>query len=178
MVKDRIVLGQTFPRSCTGLATHDNLVTLNIALDAEQSTLDTIVAIERQARLAESHGQMDFDAVVLDLKPENDMSRTALFDILIVRDSPTPQRCTPGAIGWGKYDLVLAPLRVRTGGSNWALRSIHACLKLKLSVTGATCWRICCVSCLKAADCQFGLLPLMPETAVAPLLCRWNTAPP
>ena len=168
--QDRIVLGQTFPRSCTGLATHDNLVTLNIALDAEQSTLDTIVAIERQARLAESHGQMDFDAVVLDLKPENDMSRTALFDILIVRDSPTPQRCTPGAIGWGKYDLVLAPLRRADGGIELGL-TFNTCLFKAETISH---WGDMLAHLLRilpqSGDCQFGLLPLMPETAVAPLL--------
>lgn len=168
--QDSIVLGQTCPRAGTGLAAHDNLVTLNIAVNAEQSTQDMIAGIARHARQAESHGQTDFDAVVLDLRPENDMSRTALFDILMVRDSATAQRCTPGAIGWGKYDLVLAPLRRTDGGLDLGL-TFNTCLFEPETIRN---WGDMLAHLLRilpqSGDQLFNMLPLMPDTAVAPLI--------
>ncbi|MEP5728229.1 MAG: amino acid adenylation domain-containing protein [Sulfitobacter sp.] len=117
-----IVLGQTFARQGTGLGTFDNLVTLRIDVDANKPCERMIADIAGLAAQANTHGQTDFDTVVLDLKPENDMSRTALFDVLMVRDNAVPsQRCAPGATGWGKYDLVLAPLFRRDGGLDLGL---------------------------------------------------------
>ena len=66
--------------------------------------------VERAA--AERHGAMAFDRVVLAVKPQNDMSRTALFDVLFddgegeLAGLADPSLIDPG-LGWGKYDLVL-----------------------------------------------------------------------
>lgn len=169
--QDSVVLGQTCPRAGTGLAAHDNLVTLNIPVRPDCTTDDMISEIAQTARLAEMHGQTDFDAVVLDLRPENDMSRTALFDILMVRnDADIASRITPAASGWGKYDLVLASLRRPDGG-------------LELDLTFNTCmfdhetiahWGDMLVHLLEEipqkGEQPFDLLPLMPDAQVAPLI--------
>ncbi|SNR80185.1 amino acid adenylation domain-containing protein [Puniceibacterium sediminis] len=169
--QDSIVLGQTCARQGSGLGAHDNLVTLNIALHAQLSTGDMIAEIARQARQAELHGQTDFDVVVLDLRPENDMSRTALFDILMVRESdPATTRCTPGAVGWGKYDLVLAPLRRADGGLDLGL-TFNSYMFDTATIRH---WGEMLAHLLgvlpHSGDQPFDLLPLMPEAAVAPLI--------
>jgi amino acid adenylation domain-containing protein len=59
---------------------------------------------------------MPFDLVVLAVKPQNDMSRTALFDVLFHYDRTPELQSFAGAsvrtvdtgLGWGKYDLVLS----------------------------------------------------------------------
>lgn len=174
--QDSIVLGQTCPRVGPGLAAHDNLVTLNIAVRPDSNTNDMISEIVQTARLAEMHGQTDFDAVVLDLRPENDMSRTALFDILMVRDSANAtSRITPAAIGWGKYDLVLASLRRPDGGLDLDL-TFNTCMFDHETVAH---WGDMLVHLLEAipkkGEHPFDLLPLMPDVEVAPLIAA--TAP-
>ncbi|OYW20290.1 MAG: hypothetical protein B7Z52_02460, partial [Burkholderiales bacterium 12-64-5] len=60
-----------------------------------------------------AHGAMPFDLAVLAVKPKNDMSRTALFDVLFHYDAahgaPAPGwQAVDTGLGWGKYDLVLS----------------------------------------------------------------------
>ncbi|WP_146587862.1 non-ribosomal peptide synthetase/type I polyketide synthase [Puniceibacterium confluentis] len=169
--QDRIVLGQTCPRTGDFPGSHDNLVTLNITLTPGAGTTETIAGIARQAELAARHGQTDFDAVVLDLRPENDMSRTALFDVLMVRDvAAEPTRLTPGSVGWGKYDLVLAPLVRADGGLDLGL-TFNA-----LMFDDATLrhWGGMLVHLLRvlprSGDVAFDLLPLIGDADVAPLV--------
>jgi amino acid adenylation domain-containing protein len=65
---------------------------------------------------------MPFDLIVLAVKPTNDMSRTALFDVLFHYDD-TPEPLVGGlsgtvldtGLGWGKYDLVLTVRPVADG---------------------------------------------------------------
>ncbi|KMK66289.1 hybrid non-ribosomal peptide synthetase/type I polyketide synthase [Puniceibacterium sp. IMCC21224] len=169
--QDSIVLGQTCPRTGRGLGSHDNLVTLNIVVDPDHSTTDIIAAIARQSRLAEAHGQTDFDTVVLDLKPDNDMSRTALFDVLMVRDSePAPSRCSPGAIGWGKYDLVLAPLRRQDGGLDLGLTFNSGMFDAATIRHWGDMLAHLLTALQQRGDQPFDLLSLMPDVDVAPLI--------
>ena len=65
---------------------------------------------------AEAHGGIPFDDIVLAIKPDNDMSRLALFDVLFdyEEDSVTGVTGMHAArwvnetgLGWGKYDLVV-----------------------------------------------------------------------
>ncbi|EXJ16201.1 hybrid non-ribosomal peptide synthetase/type I polyketide synthase [Imhoffiella purpurea] len=115
--QEEIVLGQTVPRRSGDPGGHANLVTLRIALTPTQIAREAIGTIAGHSAETLAHARTDFDRVVLDLKPDNDMSRTALFDVLYVRSAePVPGRTAPPAIGWGKYDLTLAANRTADGG--------------------------------------------------------------
>jgi amino acid adenylation domain-containing protein len=67
-------------------------------------------------RTALAHAAMPFDLIVLAVKPKNDMSRTALFDVLFrYDDAPKPPAfgtlrasMVETGLGWGKYDLALS----------------------------------------------------------------------
>jgi amino acid adenylation domain-containing protein len=87
---------------------------------------ETFAALAIRARdlrlTALAHAAMPFDLIVLAVKPKNDMSRTALFDVLFhyddVPEPPAFGTLRPGIIetglGWGKYDLTLS---IRAHGS-------------------------------------------------------------
>ncbi|MBM9616235.1 amino acid adenylation domain-containing protein [Desulfobulbus rhabdoformis] len=124
--QDTIVLGTTAPyqpkeeRSLIGPVT--NLVTLKVACDTSVQLDAFVEQISQQSRESLRHGALPFDKVVLDLKPKNDMSRTALFDVLYVREEGGAEDfLLPPAIGWGKYDLTLASSRNSTGQRELAL---------------------------------------------------------
>ena len=67
-------------------------------------------------RTALAHAAMPFDLIVLAVKPKNDMSRTALFDVLFrYDDAPEPPAfgtrrasMVETGLGWGKHDLALS----------------------------------------------------------------------
>ncbi|MFH9671790.1 amino acid adenylation domain-containing protein [Streptomyces sp. NPDC017405] len=81
--------------------------------------LATAVAAERAH--AQRHGHAPFDELVRRIDPVKDMSRTALFDVLVtVLDGTGPQEETGLAGGYGKYDLHLV-LRAEDGGHRGAL---------------------------------------------------------
>lgn len=169
--QDAIVLGQTAPRAGAGLGPHDNLVTLNLSIDPEQGTEALMAEVSRLSAEAEQHSQTDFDAVVLDLKPENDMSRTAIFDVLMVRQGEVPAiRLSSAAIGWGKYDLVCAPMRNHEGGLDIGL-TFNAQMFDAQTVAQ---WGAMLVHLLRVlpqeVEQPVGVLPLMPESDVAALL--------
>ena len=68
---------------------------------------DALVEASAAARREDVvRGAAPFDAVVLAVKPKNDMSRTALFDVMLVTDAPADQAVS--GLGWGKYDLTLS----------------------------------------------------------------------
>ncbi|WP_375413897.1 amino acid adenylation domain-containing protein [uncultured Bradyrhizobium sp.] len=79
-------------------------------------------------RTALAHAAMPFDLMVLAVKPKNDMSRTALFDVLFhYDDAPEPPafgtlhaRMVDTGLGWGKYDLVLS-IRAHADGLDLSL---------------------------------------------------------
>nr|WP_320012248.1 non-ribosomal peptide synthetase/type I polyketide synthase [uncultured Desulfobulbus sp.] len=124
--QDTIVLGTTAPsqleheRSLIGPVT--NLVTLQITCDTSLQIATFIKQIAEHSHEALLHSAIPFDTVVLDLKPKNDMSRTALFDVLYVRDDGSANDALlPPALGWGKYDLTLASNGDASGPRNLAL---------------------------------------------------------
>ncbi len=95
------------------LGPRTNLLPLRVSLDPGES----FAAFARRSavRAAEdaAHGAMPFDLAVLAVKPKNDMSRTALFDVLFHYDAahgaPAPGwQAVDTGLGWGKYDLVLS----------------------------------------------------------------------
>ncbi|MFH9402557.1 amino acid adenylation domain-containing protein [Streptomyces sp. NPDC017638] len=81
--------------------------------------LATAVAAERAHARRHEHAQ--FDELVRRIDPVKDMSRTALFDVLVtVLDETGPQEEAGLAGGYGKYDLHLV-LRGEDGGHRGVL---------------------------------------------------------
>jgi amino acid adenylation domain-containing protein len=79
-------------------------------------------------RVALVHAALPFDLIVLAVKPKNDMSRTALFDVLFhYDDAPEPPAfdtlhpsMVETGLGWGKYDLALS-IRAHASGLDVSL---------------------------------------------------------
>ncbi|MGW1602785.1 condensation domain-containing protein [Streptomyces eurythermus] len=87
--------------------------------DVTFDRLATAVAAERAH--AQRHEHAQFDELVRRIDPVKDMSRTALFDVLVtVLDETGPQEETGLAGGYGKYDLHLV-LRAEDGGHRGVL---------------------------------------------------------
>lgn len=97
----------------TGAAgTFANLLTLRADLDAAPGFAALALQTAERHAAAEAHAGLPFDHAVLAVKPKNDMSRTALFDVLFHHDrdgAAVPGgRVVDTGLGWGKYDLVLS----------------------------------------------------------------------
>lgn len=83
-----------------------NLLPLRLRITCPDETLgDYLERVEAVRGEALRHGGMPFDRVVFAADPENDMSRTALFDVLFVGHET---QSGFSGWGWGKYDLVLS----------------------------------------------------------------------
>ncbi|WP_413206106.1 amino acid adenylation domain-containing protein [Rhodospirillum sp. A1_3_36] len=112
-----IVHGETLAPSKPGvLGAYTNLVTLRSNLETCRSLAALAARCRTLRQAAETHGTTPFDRVVLALKPDNDMSRTALFDVLFdyVTTEDTDGIYETG-FGWGKYDLTLGWRHTKTG---------------------------------------------------------------
>ncbi|MBM3854898.1 MAG: AMP-binding protein, partial [Verrucomicrobia bacterium] len=103
-----------------------NLVALRSQLGGNPSFRAAVNAVASTLGQAREHQEMPFDSLVRVLRPENDMSRTALFDVLFGHDEAPPPMLDLGRgataqlvdtnLGFGKYDLNLA-LQARADGS-------------------------------------------------------------
>ena len=105
-----------------------NLLPERIAILPDE-TFPALAARARDIRRAGLvHAAMPFDSIVLAVKPKNDMSRTALFDVLFhYDDAPEPpafDTLRPSVLetglGWGKYDLALS-IRAHARGCDVSL---------------------------------------------------------
>ena len=76
-----------------------------------------LAQLNKTADQARQHQEMPFDRLVLELNPEKDMSRTALFDVLFQFEAEPPVVLEMGGVkaraidtnlGYGKYDLALS----------------------------------------------------------------------
>ena len=93
-----------------------NLLVMRNACPAGATLASLLTEVERQLRDGLHSQEMQFDQLVLALKPEKDMSRTALFDVLFQFDDAAPQQLRAGGLaadivetnlGYGKNDLHL-----------------------------------------------------------------------
>jgi len=109
-----IVIGEPFepeiPENLVGPAT--NLLVGRIDVSTAASFADLVRAAAATRARSEAHAGIPFDLTVLAIKPKNDMSRTALFDVLFRDESRDANlgpfgRIVESGLGWGKYDLVL-----------------------------------------------------------------------
>ena len=89
-----------------------NLVVLSDFV-RKSDTFDELVAqVQKTLHDAERHSVIPFDRLVAELKPQNDMSRTALFDVLYCYEKRLDEKCAEVTaldfnLGWGKYDYNL-----------------------------------------------------------------------
>jgi amino acid adenylation domain-containing protein len=134
--QDEIVVGTTMPgRRQPGterlIGPLSNLVVLRNHLGGNPDFRTLLADVTRTLRDAREHQEMPFDPLVLALKPEKDMSRTALFDVLVNYDNVPPPALDCGGgvtarlidpnLGYGKYDLNLALQEAPDGGVTGAL---------------------------------------------------------
>jgi amino acid adenylation domain-containing protein len=110
------VAGRTQPGTDNLVGPLANLVVLRTDLGGDPPFAELLARVAQALRQARAHQDMPFDRLVLELKPEPDMSRTALFDVLFHFDE-APARLHFGAaqgqlidtnLGHGKYDLHLS----------------------------------------------------------------------
>ncbi|HEY0606305.1 MAG TPA: amino acid adenylation domain-containing protein, partial [Herpetosiphonaceae bacterium] len=96
-----------------------NLVVLRSQVSGELTFRALLAQLSRTIEQALAHQALPFDRLVQELKPEQDMGRTALFDVLFQLDDQPPLLTTGGGsaeivetnLGYGKYDLNLALTR-------------------------------------------------------------------
>jgi amino acid adenylation domain-containing protein len=112
-----------------------NLLVLRNFCDGSTTLADLLAQVQRTTQEALHYQEMQFDQLVLALKPEKDMSRTALFDILFQFDEDAPQvlrasglsaRIVETNLGFGKNDLHLYMHGEGEGeGGQWAGKLVY-----------------------------------------------------
>ncbi len=123
--QEDIVTGVVNPYKGTdfGLVALDNLVVLRSHILDDMSLKDVVKDVTSNLNLAMENSDVPFDDIVLAINPDNDMSRTALFDVLYIYDEDCISENDDNlvyhevfdSLGWGKYDLVLAVDKSRNG---------------------------------------------------------------
>jgi len=100
-----------------------NLLVLRTRLKGDLSFTSLLEQVNERVTEALRYQEMPFDRLVRDLKPDKDMSRTALFDVLFQYEGPEPTLDMGGCeakvidtnVGYGKYDLHLCVRRTADG---------------------------------------------------------------
>jgi non-ribosomal peptide synthetase component F len=127
--QDEIVVGTSAPcRNKSGVehlvGPIANLLVLRSNLGGNQTFSDLLDQVTNTVAQARAHQEMPFDKLVLELAPEKDMSRTALFDVLFQFENEalselnfgkTTVRIVDTNLGYGKYDLNLSIRRSASG---------------------------------------------------------------
>jgi amino acid adenylation domain-containing protein/non-ribosomal peptide synthase protein (TIGR01720 family) len=127
--QDEIIVGTSAPcRNQPGtenlVGPLANLLVLRSSLDRSLTFRAFLAQVTKSVQQAYANQDMPFDKLVLELKPEKDMSRTALFDVLFnfENEEPTELNCGSASariietnLGYGKYDLNLSLRREADG---------------------------------------------------------------
>ncbi|SFB79672.1 hybrid non-ribosomal peptide synthetase/type I polyketide synthase [Pseudoalteromonas denitrificans] len=126
-----IVTGVVCPyqENTSGLAALDNLVVIRSKVEAQKSLSDFVKELEFLLAQASNNRNVLFDDLVLAINPKNDMSRTALFDVLYIFEDQCLNEQEIGggnreilsAEGWGKYDIVLVVAKSHSGSNQISL---------------------------------------------------------
>ncbi len=99
------------------------LIPLRSIISQDSSLSELELNLQKQRLEAISHANIPFDQLVIAVKPQNDMSRTALFDVLFVEDTTKSKFDTLNtpltALGFGKYDLVCMAREDGTIALSW-----------------------------------------------------------
>ena len=127
--QDEIIVGTSVPcRNQPGTENVGgplaNLLVLRSSLAGNPTFRALLAQVTKSVEQAYAHQDMPFDRLVLELKPEKDMSRTALFDVLFNFENEELTQLSVGKasariietnLGYGKYDLNLCMRRVADG---------------------------------------------------------------
>jgi amino acid adenylation domain-containing protein len=126
--QEEIVVGtsapcRTQPRMERLVGPVANLVVLRSRLKGDLSFRSLLEQVNERVSEALRYQEMPFDRLVRDLKPDKDMSRTALFDVLFQYEQPEPTLDMGGCqaklvdtnVGYGKYDLHVCVRRTADG---------------------------------------------------------------
>jgi amino acid adenylation domain-containing protein len=119
--QEEIVLGTSVdnrnqPGTDTIIGPIANLLVLRSRLASTSSLNQVLTKVNKTVNNAYKHRDIPFDRLVLELEPNKDMSRTALFDVLFQYEEKPGLTYTSGNLsisvketnlGWGKYDLNL-----------------------------------------------------------------------
>ncbi|MCP4176264.1 MAG: amino acid adenylation domain-containing protein, partial [bacterium] len=123
--QDEVVIGTSKEcRERKGLSTsigpYSNLIVLRSLINKESTFLDLLSDFEKEQKKNDKYKDLSFDKLVSILNPEKDMSRTALFDVLVQfnynNSSSFDFSNIKGEIietnsGFGKYDINLEFIR-------------------------------------------------------------------
>jgi amino acid adenylation domain-containing protein len=126
--QEEIVVGtsvpcRTQPRMERLVGPVANLLVLRTRLKGDLSFKSLLEQVNERVTEALRYQEMPFDRLVRDLKPDKDMSRTALFDVLFQYEQPEPTLDMGGCqakvidtnFGYGKYDLHVCVRRTSDG---------------------------------------------------------------
>ena len=126
--QEEIVIGtsvpcRTQPRMERLVGPVANLLVLRSRLKENPSFRSLLEQVNERVTEALRYQEMPFDRLVRDLKPDKDMSRTALFDVLFQYEEPEPTLDMGGCqakaidtnVGYGKYDLHVCVHRTVDG---------------------------------------------------------------
>jgi len=126
--QEEIVVGtsapcRTQPRMERLVGPVANLVVLRSRLKGDLSLGAVLEQVNERVTEALRYQEMPFDRLVRDLKPDKDMSRTALFDVLFQYEQPEPAldmgacqaKVIDTNVGYGKYDLHVCVRRTADG---------------------------------------------------------------
>lgn len=108
--------GRTRPEAKTIVGPLANLLALRTDVGGNVPFRTLLARVAHSLQQAKTHQEMPFDLLVRELKPEPDMSRTALFDVLFHFDEEPAAlhfgtargRLIDTNLGHGKYDLHLS----------------------------------------------------------------------
>lgn len=93
------------------IGSYTNFALLQNIISDEYSLYDLVKEVERNLSFIKNNSLIPFDKVVMDLNPENDMSRTALFDVLYnyrkLNESASQFEFIDLNLGLGKFDYNL-----------------------------------------------------------------------
>lgn len=120
---DEIVIGVPFenrlqPGLENAIGPYSNLNVLRLSISNGMTLADAIEETQKKLDAADEYQEMPFDLLVQELKPQKDMSRTALFDVLFQHQRIERPLSFNGAraewvetnLGDGKYDFNLMAL--------------------------------------------------------------------
>ena len=152
-------------------------------LSGNPRSRELLARTRERALDAYAHQDLPFEKLVEELKPERDLSRNPLFQVMFAlqnapRDGPAPARACAHArcrseTVTSKFDLTLHRHRRPTAGSRAPSNTAPICSMRRRSPHGG---HFC--SCSRASSpirqCRIGELPLLTEAERRQLLVEWN----
>jgi amino acid adenylation domain-containing protein len=116
--------GRTLPETEELIGAFINTLVLRTTLSGNPSFADLLARVRAVALAAYAHQELPFEKLVAELKPQRDLSRTPIFQVLfILQNTPLPSLHVPGLSlsllpvdrGAAQFDLTLSVTEVADG---------------------------------------------------------------